>query len=288
MVPIDACFTCKADLELRDGPDIGDEYLEEELAIAEELANAAKVSADEVLDILEEPLSRNDQDRFNEALIKADHTWRNITFGLAAAGVTLGIRNSLLVGEDQVGRTIPIGNPNKQRVMEAMVEQTEFYTNEFFNRVIVPDIQDQINKLLTDVGTFETVSLSDIREKLDQRLKSVPYWRVVANSASSRAYHYGYLKAAQFQGFRGFRFVAVIDKVTSKQCRFLDGKEWWLADAVNIIERVALSKEPDAAKTMTPWLPPDEILSMNNQQLIDAGVVIPPIHGNCRSTIQPF
>ncbi len=286
--PVDACQACKADLELRDGPSIGDEYLEEELAIAQELADAANKSADEILILLEEPISRNDQDRFNEALIKADRKWRELTFGLAAAGVTLGVRNSLLSGEDQVGRTIPIGNVNKERVMQSLVEQTQFYTNEFFNSVIVPDIQAQISALLQDVGAFETVTLSDIREKLDQRLKSVPYWRVVANSASSRAYHYGYLKAAQFQGFRAFRYVAVIDKVTSKQCRFLDGREWWLADAVNLVERVALSDDPTAAKTMTPWLPANEILGMDNQQMLDAGVVVPPIHGNCRSTIEPF
>ncbi|MGK3946915.1 hypothetical protein ABK046_52185, partial [Streptomyces caeruleatus] len=77
------------------------------------------------------------------------------------------------------------------------------------------------------------------RAKLATRLKSVPYWRLVANQASSRAYHYGLTRAGLSLGYTGYRLDAVIDKATTPVCRSLDGKVFWLADAVQRLEKLA-------------------------------------------------
>jgi len=296
-------------IRIRQDPDVGlsslgnrsvddrqdpDPFLELELALALALATRAfKVADEEVLPLFDDQVLPKDPARFNqqrldEANDKATTIWRNTiwSIGLGTAAASL-INRSFLAGEATISKGILTGAPSVDEVLRNMLAVTNFRTNEFFNTQVMPSIQNKITGLF-ETGAFDQVDLGPIRRTLDRRLKSVPYWRVVANAAASRTYHYGVLKAAQSQGFTGFRFVAILDDITSDICREVNGREFFIADAVNKFERVAGSDDPDEVKKVFPWMKVDAVRDLSDDALRDLGVLVPPLHGNCRSTLRPI
>lgn len=273
----------------RQEPNHDDDFLKEELALAVALASATVDKAEEVVplfaEVLDDP-SDFSEDKFEEATIAAQEMWGN-TFEGAEAAVAVAINAAIFRGESRISAGILSGVPSRQVVFNNMMAVSKFRTNQFFNDQIMPALQRQVGIALDNAPAMGQPSLVGIKAILDRRLASVPYWRVVANAAASRSYHYGFLKAAQLQGFRGYRFVAVIDAVTSEICTFMDGKEWFIADAVSLMERVAQSDSIDEVKSILPWPKFDDIRNLESDGLKDLGVMVPPLHGNCRSTIVP-
>jgi hypothetical protein len=66
------------------------------------------------------------------------------------------------------------------------------------------------------------------------------------------------------------------------------GTEFWIADAVNLIERAAFSDDPEAASRIMPWRQAGEVKDKNAQELRDLGFLVPPAHPHCRSTLLPL
>lgn len=264
-------------------------FLEDELAIAVALAAAARAKAEEIDaifdEVLEDPVDFS-EGKFQEAAEEAQLAWRD-TFDASEVAVAAAIAGAISRGEAKISRGIIADAPSRRAVFEGMVRSSKFRTNEFFNTQVMPALQRQVNAVLDGTAATGQPDLTAIRAVLDRRLKTVPYWRVVANAAASRSYHYGYLKAAQFQGFRAYRFVAVIDERTSEICNHMDGREWPIADVVNLMERTAMSDDIEEVKRLLPWAKFDDIKELNNDALRDIGVMVPPLHGNCRSTIVP-
>ena len=97
--------------------------------------------------------------------------------------------------------------------------------------------------------------------------------------------HYGLVKGGQYAGFTTVRYVAVLDDRTSEICKSLDGKEWSIYQAAEIIEAVATSP-PEEVKEISPWLRAEEYEGLTDTELADMGVIVPPRHANCRSTLE--
>ncbi len=271
-----------------------DPFLFFELLMAQELAQQAFAVADaDILPLYDEQVLPEDPVFFDDAKLKAANEeassiWENviITASLTATVATL-LRRSLTAGEATVAPGILQGVPSVERVLQQMQSTVTWNTNQFFNQQVMPAINRSVTNMFANTAALEQPNLDTIRRVLDRRLKSVPYWRVVANANASRAFHYGMLKAAQFQGFTGYKFVAILDERTSDICRELDGRSWHLADAVNLMDSLAGSDDPDAAKTIMPWVKVEDVRGLSNDALRDKGVMVPPLHGNCRSTIVP-
>jgi hypothetical protein len=191
------------------------------------------------------------------------------------------------IGPATVGKgTILEDAPSAKQVLDGIVDAVKYYTNNHFNTQIVPAIQSDIAKLIAD--STHTPDLTPIREALDKRLASVPYWKLVANAAASRGFHYGMMKAGQLTQASSYTWVAVMDDKTSQICRDLNGREFRIADAVSLVER-ASAATPEEARKMMPWPTSAQrkaIPTMTNDQLRDMGFLVPPAHGNCRSTIR--
>lgn len=192
------------------------------------------------------------------------------------------------VGPTTVGKgTILEDSPSAKQVMDGIVDSTKYYTNRYFNEIIVPAIQADVQRLIDDTGHTHQPNLTPIREALDKRLATVPYWRLVANAAASRGFHYGMIKAGSMTGHASYTWNSIIDNKTSQICISLDGREFRIADAVSLMERAAGASPADAKKIM-PWPTAAQakaIPNMTNSALRDAGFIVPPAHGNCRSTI---
>lgn len=175
--------------------------------------------------------------------------------------------------------------PSRQKVFSGIVKSTHYYTNKHFNNFVVPWIMSEVDKLTDASNALGNPDFRSIQEHLDERLHATPYWRVVANAAASRGFHYGMLKTGEGQGKLTYQWKSVIDKRTSNICRRMNGHTFYVADAVDQMEAVADADSLDAVKKLAPWPRWSDIKDLNAAAIAQLGVRIPPAHGNCRSTI---
>lgn len=268
-----------------DGSVSQDDFLAEELIIAAalgySLSSKADDAIDEIMDVLDGNISRLD-----DVLLSLRSEFSEVFDTSTQAQVTQSLIREMRKGAGRAGGYNLIQELTiRQNVLDGMVNSTKYYTNNYFNRFVVPSLQDAVDKYIF-TGNADNEAFKIIRQGLHDRLKSVPYWRTVANAAASRSYHYGMLKAGSQSGMRGYVLDATIDVKTSKTCKELDGKEFWIADATQLIERVAQTEDIEEVKELMPWMKYDDIKNLSNDDLVDRGVMVPPFHGNCRTTLR--
>ncbi len=166
----------------------------------------------------------------------------------------------------------------------------------------------------------------DLRDGLAAQgvARSDAYWNMAAGVFVNRARVYGSLAGFSEAKISRFRFDAVLDEVTTLQCRFMHGRVFDVATALEKYADVAAATAPEAVTTLQPWLRvakdangqpalhyvdaagarqhvatvTDNALGRlddagafetahTNDALARAGLSSPPLHGNCRSTVRP-
>lgn len=80
--------------------------------------------------------------------------------------------------------------------------------------------------------------------------RSSSYYRNVASIWANRARSYGLLRGMDRGGIAFYRFVAVMDRRTTDQCRFMHGTTFSVAAGLEQFERVAESEPEDIANIM--------------------------------------
>lgn len=269
----------------------GEEFIEEELAVAAALAVSVLDQGKKAIRYLDDAiLSSDPYNALATAIEKAGNIMRaSFSVNKTEEIVTKNISSLLDKGSiAATGDSSLLRNfYRREAIIKNMIDASKYYTNNYFNNQVVPSLIKEINKIIDTAGSTSTQEWGTIRDLMDKRLKTVPYWRVVANSAASRAYHYGVVKAGQLSKKRGYRIKATIDSKTSDICRKLNGKEFWLSDAVNLMESV-LKSQPEDVKFTHPWVNFKDVENKNNRQLASEGIIMPPFHGNCRTTIELF
>lgn len=155
---------------------------------------------------------------------------------------------------------------------------------------------------------------------------SEAYYRVVANAALNRSRSWASLQSFKEAGFQEWMFASVLDERTTDQCRWLSGRKWRISTGISLLEYAEeeASRNPLSIKETMPWITTtkdarsgEQYLSfkrgdghqrvaridrsavgerdkigryrsmMSDRELASAGVIIPPVHGNCRSSIEP-
>lgn len=276
----------------RSVPGHDDPFLVDELEMAQALSRAAfDIADDEVLPLYEELLDdpeNFDQDKLDEVNREAESVWQDV-WPLAVVSVAASIASAFAKGEASIQRGATAGSISAQQVLDQMLEVNGWHTNRFFNEQVLPSLQREVAKVLGATGAMDVPDFTTVREIMERRLKSVPYWRTVANASASRVYHYGLLKAADAQGMTTFRFKAILDDRTSDICRTVNGTTWHIPDALLLMEQVAASgADPSVVKQLMPWVRPEDVQGKDATALRDMGVMVPPLHGNCRSTLEVF
>lgn len=264
------------------------EFLDEEDVVAGALAEAVDQRGDQVVDAFSAALAVATGVAIAQRLQEAADTARTTFIGAfdqaesrVRGGITGAIDRGAAMGA--ISADFLVEHPSRIRVEQGILSATRYYTNEFFNSQVVPALFDKVDTLLSTPGA--QVRVDDLIETLNVRLRSTPYWRVVANAATSRGFHYGVLKAAQQIGEQHLLFRAVIDQRTSAVCDELDGTMFSVARGVDLVERVAFDDDPAAAQRLTPWVGIEDVRGKSAAELEDMGVMVPPLHGNCRSSL---
>ena len=174
--------------------------------------------------------------------------------------------------------------PSRPTIEQGLVNSAKYYTNEYFNRIVMPAIYGNAMAKLDGETDINDDFFWELRETLDRRLRSVPYWRLVAQQSASRAYHYGLARAGLSRGRTAYRLDATLDERTTDVCRTLDGKTFWLADAVEHLEHIATTP-PQYIAEEDPWIEYHVVAGATNEELAAARIITPPFHAHCRTTM---
>lgn len=294
-VPIQRAAAYRVLREDKGGESGGEDFLAEELHIAAALGAAVAQAGEGVAPAIAAAIASGTSiERVTDAVEQAQAVMSQVfeTSGVEPE-VRSNIRRVLRTGGSAAaggGGGAGAANilddfPRFGDILDGMVRSAKYYTNNYFNTQVVPALYRDVERVITSTDAVTDASWTAVREALAARLKSVPYWRVVANAAASRAYHYGVVKGGELGGYRAYQIVAVVDEKTSDICLYMNGKTFWLADASAHMERVAAA-EGDEIKQVAPWLKLSAIEELDAAGLRDAGFLVPPFHGSCRTTVR--
>lgn len=266
-----------------------DAFLDDELIIAAALAGAWAEAAAKAKPIILNSIDRYSPGNVQSAVDEVTPIMSSI-YDNAAEEVGDAVRSTLTTGIGVGGAGMLSGfpvmsTPSAQTFESSIIAATRYVTNRFFNANVVPAIIRSIDAAFDRV---DAPDLNAIKQAIAVHFRTVPYWELVANLAASRGYHYGMLRALQARNIIAYRFVAVIDGRTSAICRSMNGREFLVADAVNLLDGLANDPDPMAAKTRTPWVKPEAVEGKSSRDLATMGVMVPPLHPRCRSTIVPI
>lgn len=253
-------------------------------------------------------------------------------------GLGAGLAKVLQVrGESLVGQTViqaarrfgfniapSLSQVDKRIVKHVASSHANFVRDEFGRRAEA--LSAQARAIVAD-GVEQGLSREAVKRNLAAELgaayqaRSDNYWSVVANSFANRARSYGHLSSMKRGGIARYRVLAVLDTVTSKQCRLMHDRTFEVSAGLANFEAVAALQDPEEVKFVQPWLQVgknddgDEFVYYKDRQgqrhsvgtfagggtgvdetgdwrnvspeaaLQRVGILTPPFHGNCRTTI---
>lgn len=184
---------------------------------------------------------------------------------------------------------------------------------------------------IVSFGLDQGLGSSDIAAHLHAKLgpqvegrEARGYWDMIAMVFANRARTMTQLGGFHEAGITDFLFESVMDEVTSVQCRFLHGRRFPVAKAMEHFDQVENADDPGDIKSLTPFInfgmvdgkpslytgrqgAEDQVTiahvthnavgtkdhpgtfanGKSNAELLAMGISTPPLHGRCRSTIIP-
>lgn len=158
-------------------------------------------------------------------------------------------------------------------------------TSRYFEEVVAPAIRRNLSPLLDEArdaagrGEDFAPDFSEVRGLIDAQVQQTSRWRVVANASVSRAYHYGFLRTAEISGITSYTWVTVGDERVCAICSALGGMTFPVRSAMDLMDAVAESNDPQTVRNVMPW-------PRNVEELRARAVMIPPAHARCRCTIR--
>jgi hypothetical protein len=155
--------------------------------------------------------------------------------------------------------------------------------------------------------------------------RSRGYYETIASTYMSHGRSWAHLTSFADAGIQRFQFEAVMDQRTSEQCRFYDSQVFTVSSARDRYIALSQSPDPDAIEDLMPWVRTRRNIEGQQElyvryrngaettlatvtrsamgqvdqrgsysgalpasQLEAIGCPVPPLHGRCRSTIQPI
>ncbi len=205
---------------------------------------------------------------------------------------------------------------DKQVLETAAKSQVNYIRDEFGRRSdkLSAKAREIVSRGLENgLGTNEIGA--KLREELTEANRSDAYWNMISSVFANRARTYANLSSYRDAGITRFRFEAVMDERTSQGCRFLHGRTFEVKNALATMEKddvaaqpwvvegkdeegnpILYYKEPDGSRRTVATIAQRTqgvdakgkfTGGMSDSALAAAGIMLPPLHANCRSTILP-
>jgi hypothetical protein len=170
--------------------------------------------------------------------------------------------------------------------------------------------------LATGAGSADIAGRVSELVRASQLARAAAYWDVAAMAAAGYARTATQLHAFSEAGIVTYKFVAVMDEKTTEICQYMNGRTLSVAKALDQLRRVESLETADAIRNARPWVwrgkdeDGSDILyfrkgerrvvvthidskgvftgGLSDEELEVAGLLVPPLHGRCRSGIIVF
>lgn len=114
---------------------------------------------------------------------------------------------------------------------------------------------------------------------------------ISANLSTSRLVSFGFLATAQATGVTKYQLHAILDDRTSEICQALDKRVFEVDKAYDYARRVLKTTNPEDLRSVAPFLKGTKssishLKSASDSELQSEGVMVPPFHPNCRTTLK--
>jgi len=232
---------------------------------------------------------------------------------LPAVDLTLGAAGERIVRSTKA-QTIDDLNlkirPDLSRVDQRVIDfvrnsQTLYVRDRYGERA--EEFSDQAREIVAD-ALEEGLGQEEIGERLNDALggkSSAPllggYWDNIATIFANRARNFSALATMDQADIQSFKFVAVMDEVTSRICREMHGRVFSVEAGMSTFSDAAKSKDPASVQPFVSETTDEEgesrltyktpggqrraVSELSDDELEAAGISVPPLHGHCRSTI---
>lgn len=269
-----------------------DKFLEHELDLAALLLMLWMNEVEEygLVDKLNTAADSNNREQVKDALDEAHQNFSDLTDTDEDDSDIEGILENALVAGAAV-----LGLGEVARRTGAAIDfirqyraRVQYYANHYLRRVVHPMLMDAVDAQIAE-NALNAVNLREAIKKGISRgvMHNAAYWRLVSNQATGRAHHYGILRASQDRSVVAYQLIAVIDKRTSKICEKLHRKIFRVADGLEHLDKVART-DPEQVAAVAPWVKAKDIENLSNADLRKLGVLVPPFHPHCRTTLKPI
>ncbi len=124
-----------------------------------------------------------------------------------------------------------------------------------------------------------------LKQRLSQFNRPDSYWDIVAAAGHVRARTMGNLQGFVVADVAEFEFVSMGDEKVSPICREMNGKVFTMEQASSFAADVLSASSPEDHKRAWPWPKLSEVQNMPPEALAASGIMVPPLHGRCRSRI---
>ncbi len=266
----------------------GTEFSVQEIAIARALSEAYGVPTKLLLDELDAIILRGGS--VVELVAAAEQATPAFSqvFTPVRPFVERQIETAIVRGASVLDAGLVVENTVSTRlVQQGIASSAEAFSNARFSGDTFGRIVADVDAILSDVQIDATApdQIRRVRSAIDRRLAnlSTSYSNVTANAVTNRAYNYGVLRGGRATGFSVYTYTAVLDGVTSDICLWMNGRQFFVSDALAIAERAA--GNPGEVATLQPWPRPDDVVGRSTPDLASGGITQPPLHGNCRSIV---
>lgn len=183
--------------------------------------------------------------------------------------------------QDAMDTVMTVDDQNAARWLE---RDSLFWINESWDSVIGPGIAREARDAL-EAGIGRRELASRLQSRFTKFDRPEGHWRVIASSSLVRARSFGAVSGFETAGVQTFRFMAILDERTSPICREMDGRTFDIEQGRSLVDRATGARNPEQLKTIAPWVSADFVADKNSSELAAAGVMLPPLHGNCRSLV---
>jgi len=114
------------------------------------------------------------------------------------------------------------------------------------------------------------------------------YFEGLAANTATNSRVRGQVRSFVDVGVTRLEIVNPMDNRTSQICQYMNGKVFTIPQAVSQIEKVSGATTPDQVKQFHPWLSAKKVKEIGaggTKDLAKQGIVLPPYHFRCRTTV---
>jgi len=124
------------------------------------------------------------------------------------------------------------------------------------------------------------------------------YFEMLNATNTTYARNFAHVNLSHEAGITQLVFQALLDRLTSQICQQMDGRVFTIEQALTIQSKVLGAENVEELKTIAPFQRSLSEFKLDvgkklddpktSAKLAEAGVMVPPLHGRCRSELQPL